>query len=121
MSSDAFSFDAAAPAEAADTSTMESNESSGMHSSLDDSYSNVTSTHRSESDSRPRPQTEDAERDSRPVGRVRASPPRTARSTSSQRTDRKKSTIKVHEKSRSSGGSPCKGEYHQLPMKIWKG
>ena len=69
MSSDAFSFDNAAPVEpeAVDTSNMESKESSGMHSSPDGSYSNVTSTHRSESDRRPRPQIEDAERDSRPV------------------------------------------------------
>ena len=106
MSSDAFSFDAAAPVEAADNSMMESNESSGMHSSPDDSFSNVTSTHRSESDRRSRPQIEDAERDSRPVGRVRVSPSRTARSTSSQRIERRKHTIRTHEKSRSSGGSP---------------
>ena len=37
-SSDAFSFDAAMPVEAADNSVMESNESSGMHSSPDDSF-----------------------------------------------------------------------------------
>ena len=105
-SSDAFSFDAAMPVEAADNSVMESNESSGMHSSPDDSFSNVTSTQRSESDRRPRPQIEDAERSSRPVGRVRASPTRNTRSTSSQRIDRRRHTIKTYEKSRSSGGSP---------------
>ena len=106
MSSDAFSFDNAAPAEAVDTSNMESNESSGMHSSPDGSYSNVTSTHRSETERRSRPQIEDAERPSRTAGRIGASPKRAARSTSSQRTERRRSTIKVHEKSRSSGGSP---------------
>ena len=105
-SSDAFSFDPAMPVETADNSVMESNESSGMHSSPDDSFSNVTSTHRSESDRRPRPQLEDAERASRPVGRVKASPTRNTRSTSSQRIDRRRHTIKTYEKSRSSGGSP---------------
>ena len=94
------------PVETADNSVMESNESSGMHSSPDDSFSNVTSTHRSESDRRPRPQLEDAERASRPVGRVKASPTRNTRSTSSQRIDRRRHTIKTYEKSRSSGGSP---------------
>ena len=74
MSSDAFSFDQAAPAEAMDSSNIGSNESSVVQSSPNGSYSNVTSAQRSDSTKRSRPQIEDADRESRAVGRVRASP-----------------------------------------------
>lgn len=67
-------------------------------------HTQVTSANRSDSVKRLR-QIEDAERASPPTGRVKASAPRTARSTSSQRTGRKGS-LRTREKSGSSGGSP---------------
>ena len=106
MSSDAFSFDQAVPAETMETSQNESNESSVMQSSPDGSFSQVTSENRSDSVKRQRPQIEDTERESRPTGRVKASATRSTRSVSSQRHGRQGSLRRTHEKSRSSGGSP---------------
>ena len=97
MSSDTFSFDQAAPAEAMDSSNIGSNESCVVQSSPDGSYSNVTSAQRSDSTKRSRPQIEDADRESRAVGRVRASPTRATKFTSSQRSDKKGSVRKTHE------------------------
>ena len=65
----------------------------------------VTSANRSDSIKRLR-QIEDAERESPSTGRVKASAPRTAGSTSSQRIGRNGSLRRTPEKSRSSGGSP---------------
>ena len=62
-----FSFDQAAPAEAME-GTGESVDSSGVQSSPD---THVTCAHRSKSAKRPRPQIDDAERESRPVGGVK--------------------------------------------------
>lgn len=85
----------------------ESNESSVLQSSHDGtgSYSNVTSVHRSESTGRSR-QLGDADPNSRSSG-VHGSPKaRTARSSSSQRTD-KKTLVRKPEKPRGPGGSPA--------------
>lgn len=106
MSSDAFSFDQAAPAETMDTSNAGSNESSVMQSSPDGSYSSVTSAQRSDSVKRSRPQIEDAERERSAAGRARASPSRKTRSTSSQRSEKKGPVRKAHDQSRRFGGSP---------------
>lgn len=106
MSSDAFSFDQAAPAEAME-GTMDSADSSAIHSSPETgSFSQVTSTNRSESVKRQRPQIEDAERESRPVGRDRGSSSRHPRSTSAPKTGRTRAVRRTHDKSKSSGGSP---------------
>ena len=106
MSSDAFSFDHATPAEAME-GTNDSVDSSVMHSSPDTgSFAQVTSSHRSESMKRQRPTIEDAERESRPVGRERGSSSRNQRSTSVPRVGRSPSIRRTHGKAKSSGGSP---------------
>ena len=97
MSSDAFSFDPAAPAEAME-GTNDSVDSSAVHSSPDTgSFSQVTSTHRSESIKRQRPSIEDAERESRPVGRERGSSSRNQRSTSVPKTGRSPGDLRMTE------------------------
>ena len=76
-SNETFSFDNAAPV-VADSSQNDSIESSGIHSSQDGSYSQVTSVARSESVKRPGPPIEDAERgetrQDRPIGVHRRHP-----------------------------------------------
>lgn len=89
-----------------DSSLNESNESSAMQSSHEGtgSYSHVTSVQRSESVKRSR-QIEDADPNSRSSG-TQGSPKATnARSSSSQRSDRR-SIVKKPDKTRGSGGSP---------------
>ena len=89
-----------------DSSLNESNESSVIQSSHDGtgSYSHVTSVQRSESVKRSR-QLEDADPNSRSSG-VQGSPrARNARSSSSQRTDKRQGVRKT-DKPRGSGGSP---------------
>ncbi len=106
MSSDTFSFDPAAPAEAME-GTNDSADGSTIHSSADTgSFSQVTSTHRAESIKRQRPAIEDAERESRPIGRERGSSSRIQRSTSLPKNVRSPSVRRTHGKARSSGGSP---------------
>ena len=80
-SSDAFSFDNAAPAEG-----VESNAGSGMHSSPDgaSSFSHVHSVSRSDTSKRSRNAIEDAARESRPIGRVQSRPTRSDRTPSIQ-------------------------------------
>ncbi len=104
MSSDAFSFDPAAPAEAMGD-TNDSIESSIAQSSPDTgSFSQVTSAQRSESSKRQRSSREDPERESRSL--ARASSSRKVRSTSVPKTGRSPSVRKTKSKSRSLGGSP---------------
>ncbi len=82
-------------------------DSSAIHSSPDTgSFSQVTRTHRSESMKRQRPAIEDAERESRPVGRERGSSSRNQRSTSAPKPGRSTAVRRTNEKARSSGGSP---------------
>ena len=107
-SNETFSFDNAAPA-VADSSQNDSIESSGVHSSQDGSFSQVTSVARSDSVKRPGPPIEDAEREE-----IRQERPRSASSSSRARkasasskpTSRPSSGRKSHEKSKRSGGSP---------------
>ena len=84
-SSDAFSFDNAAPAEAAGMGS--SGDGSGMHSSPDgtSSFSYAHSVSRSDSMKRSRPAIEDAERERRPIGRVKSSTRRGSRTPSASR------------------------------------
>ena len=106
MSSGEFSFDHAAPVEAIDDANESAN-SSIMQSSPDTgSFSQITSAHRSDSVKRQRPAIEDAERESRPVGRERGSSTRNPRSISAPRTGRNPSVRRTHGKAKSSGGSP---------------
>ena len=106
MSSGEFSFDHAAPVEAVDDANESAN-SSIMQSSPDTgSFSQVTSAQRSDSVKRQRPAIEDAERESRPVGRERGSSTRNPRSISAPRTGRNPSVRRTHGKAKSSGGSP---------------
>ena len=87
--------------------TIESGGDSTVHSSPETgSFSQVTSTNRSESIKRQRPMIEDVERESRPVGRDRGSASRQQRSTSVPRTGRVPSIRRTHGKAKSSGGSP---------------
>ena len=107
-SNETFSFDNAAPA-VADSSQNDSIESSGIHSSQDGSYSQVTSVARSESVKRPGPPIEDAER-----GETRQDRPRSAStssrtrkaSASSKTASRPSSGRRSQEKSKRAGGSP---------------
>ena len=106
MSSDAFSFDQATPAEAME-GTNDSADSSAIHSSPETgSFSQVTSTNRSESVKRQRPQIEDTEPESRPGGREEGSLSRQKRSTSAPKPGRTGAVRRTREKSKSSGGSP---------------
>ena len=106
-SNDTFSFDNAAPAVA--DSQNDSLESSGIHSSQDGSYSQVTSVARSESVKRPGPPIEEVEREE--IGQDR---PRSASSSSraprasasSKKTSRPSSSKRSQEKSKRTGGSP---------------
>ena len=105
-SNDTFSFDNAAPAVA--DSQNDSLESSGVHSSQDGSYSQVTSVARSESVKRPGPPIEDAER-----GETKQERPRSASSSSrarkessaSKSTNRPSSSRRSQEKSKRKSGS----------------
>ena len=107
-SNETFSFDNAAPV-VADSSQNDSIESSGIHSSQDGSYSQVTSVARSESVKRPGPPIEDAER-----GETRQDRPRSAStssrtrkaSASSKTASRPSSGRRSQEKSKRTGGSP---------------
>ncbi len=105
-STDTFSFENAVPAEAMDSSLNESNESSVVQSSYDGigSYSHVTSVQRSESVRRSR-QIEDADPNSRSSGAQGSRRVRNARSSSSQRTD-KRLNVRKPDKPRGPGGSP---------------
>ena len=86
-SSDAFSFDNAAPAEGVESN---SGAGSGMHSSPDgaSSFSHVHSVSHSDTSKRSRNAIEDAERASRPVGRVQSRPTRSDRTPSTPRPNR---------------------------------
>ena len=107
-SNETFSFDNAAPV-VADSSQNDSIESSGIHSSQDGSYSQVTSVARSESVKRPGPPIEDAER-----GETRQDRPRSAStssrtrkaSASSKTASRPSSGRRSQEKSKRTVGSP---------------
>lgn len=109
-STDAFSFDNAAPA-VMESSQNKSLESSGIHSSQDGSgsFSQVTSVARSESVKRPGPPIEDANR-----GDQREERPRSASSSSrpakhssvARQTGRPSSLKRSQDRSRRSGGSP---------------
>ena len=97
--SDTFSFDNAAPVEAAE-GVGSSGNSSGMHSSPDgaSSFSHVQSASRSDSAKRSRPAIEDAERESRPIGRVRTSTARTSRTPSASRPGKVSAFKKIYGK-----------------------
>ena len=86
-SSDTFSFHNAAPAEVG-AGVGSSVSSTGLHSSPDgaSSFSHVQSVSRSDSAKRSRHAIEDAERESRPVGRVRGSTARSSRIPSASKT-----------------------------------
>ena len=107
ISSDAFSFDNAAPAEGVED-TSNSAAGSGMQSSPDgaSSFSHVRSVSRSESSMRSRQTLEDAERQSRPVGRIHPNPTRTERTPSATRPSRTSSYRKNYLKASSPRGSP---------------
>ena len=102
-SSDAFSFDNAAPAEG-----VESNAGSGMHSSPDgaSSFSHVHSVSRSDTSKRSRNAIEDAARESRPVGRVQSRPTRSDRTPSTPRPTRVSAYRRTFHKTSSPRGSP---------------
>ena len=102
-SSDAFSFDNAAPAEG-----VESNAGSGMHSSPDgaSSFSHVHSVSRSDTSKRSRNAIEDAARESRPVGRVQSRPTRSDRTPSTPRPTRVSAYRRTFHKPSSQRGSP---------------
>ena len=102
-SSDAFSFDNAAPAEG-----VESNAGSGMHSSPDgaSSFSHVHSVSRSDTSKRSRNAIEDAARESRPVGRVQSRPARSDRTPSTPRPTRVSAYRRTFHKPSSPRGSP---------------
>ena len=102
-SSDAFSFDNAAPAEG-----VESNAGSGMHSSPDgaSSFSHVHSVSRSDTSKRSRGAIEDAARESRPVGRVQSRPARSDRTPSTPRPTRVSAFRRTFHKPSSPRGSP---------------
>ena len=102
-SSDAFSFDNAAPAEG-----VESNAGSGMHSSPDgaSSFSHVYSVSRSDTSKRSRNAIEDAARESRPVGRVQSRPTRSDRTPSTPRPTRVSAYRRTFHKTSSPRGSP---------------
>ena len=102
-SSDAFSFDNAAPAEG-----VESNAGSGMHSSPDgaSSFSHVHSVSRSDTSKRSRGAIEDAARESRPVGRVQSRPARSDRTPSTPRPTRVSAYRRTFHKPSSPRGSP---------------
>ena len=90
-----------------ESSQNDSLDSSGIHSSQDGSFSQVTSAARSDSAKRLRPQIEDADRESRQTSRVRsASITRAQRSASSSKAGRTPSVRRSQEKSKGSGGSP---------------
>ena len=103
-SSDTFSFDNAAQAKVAECSSVNS---SGMHSSPDgaSSFSHVQSVSRSDSAKRSRPAIEDAEGESRPVGRIRVSAARTSRTLSVSRSGKTPSVRRMFPRPRS-GESP---------------
>ena len=106
-SNETFSFDNAAPVVA--DSHNDSLESSGIHSSQDGSYSQVTSVARSESVKRPGPPIEDAERGETKQERPRSasSSSRTRKASASSKTaSRPSSGRRSQEKSKRSGGSP---------------
>lgn len=108
-SNDTFSFDNNAVPAVMDSSQNDSIESSGVHSSHEGSFSQVTSVARSESVKRPGPPIEDAEREEQ-----RAERPRSASSSSralrapasSKQTTRSPSARRSREKTKRSGGSP---------------
>ena len=102
-SSDAFSFDNAAPAEG-----VESNAGSGMHSSPDgaSSFSHVHSVSRSDTSKRSQNAIEDAARESRPVGRVQSRPTRSDRTPSTPRPTRVSAYRRTFHKPSSPRGSP---------------
>ena len=102
-SSDAFSFDNAAPAEG-----VESNAGSGMHSSPEgaSSFSHVHSVSRSDTSKRSRNAIEDAARESRPVGRVQSRPTRSERTPSTPRPTRVSAYRRTFHKQSSPRGSP---------------
>ena len=102
-SSDAFSFDNAAPAEG-----VESNAGSGMHSSPDgaSSFSHVHSVSRSDTSKRSRNAIEDAARESRTVGRVQSRPTRGDRTPSTPRPTRVSAYRRTFHKPSSPRGSP---------------
>ena len=102
-SSDAFSFDNAAPVEG-----VESNAGSGMHSSPDgaSSFSHVHSVSRSDTSKRSRNAIEDAARESRTVGRVQSRPTRGDRTPSTPRPTRVSAYRRTFHKPSSPRGSP---------------
>ena len=104
-SSDAFSFDNAAPAEGVESN---SGAGSGMHSSPDgaSSFSHVQSVTRSDSTKRSRNAIEDVERESRPVGRVHNRPSRSERTPSTPRPNRVSAFRRTFHKPTSPKGSP---------------
>ena len=105
MSSDAFSFDNAAPAEGVESN---SGAGSGMHSSPDgaSSFSHVRSVSRSDTSKRSRNAIEDAERASRPAGRVQPNPTRSDRTPSTPRPNRVSAFRRTFHKQSSPRGSP---------------
>ena len=107
-SNETFSFDNAAPV-VADSSQNDSIESSGIHSSQDGSYSQVTSVARSESVKRPGPPIEDAERGETRQDRLRSASTssRTRKASASSKTaSRPSSGRRSQEKSKRTVGSP---------------
>ena len=98
-----FSFDSAAPVEVADGLGSRP-QSTGTHHSPDESgsFSNVQSIPHSDSTKRSRHAIEDAERESRPVCRVRGSPARSSRTPSGKTPSIKR----MFGRPRSTGGSP---------------
>ena len=104
-SSDAFSFDNAAPAEGVESN---SGAGSGMQSSPDgaSSFSHVQSVSRSDSSKRSRNAIEDAERESRPPGRVHTKPTRNDRTPSTPRPTRVSAYRRTFHKTASPKGSP---------------
>ena len=107
-STDTFSFENNAVPAIMESSQNESIESSGIHSSQDGSFSQVTSAARSDSVKRPGPPIEDAERSERKEERARStSSSRAIRaSASSKPSGRSSSVKKAQDKPRKSGGSP---------------
>ncbi len=112
-SSDTFSFDNAAPVEAADGMGNSEN-GSGMQSSPEgaSSFSHVQSVSRSDSAKRSRPAIEDAERESRPVGRVRTGTNRTSRTPSASRPSKTSAYEKLFVRPQSPRGSPREKKGH---------
>ena len=104
-SSDAFSFDNAAPAEGVESN---SGAGSGMNSSPDgaSSFSHVHSVSRSDTSKRSRNAIEDAERESRPAGRVQSRPTRSDRTPSTPRPNRVSAYRRTFHKQSSPKGSP---------------